>query len=129
MNEVRDDRLAEGAALRSKFLGEEWAATAVVSEGDPVRDLVDATIEHVWAAYWTRPGLDLKSRSLCTITLMIALGRKEELALHLRGALRAVARTSTHCQQGYDHYRESCANSVHRGGRRVSGHAWRNSGD
>ncbi|NED60025.1 gamma-carboxymuconolactone decarboxylase, partial [Streptomyces sp. SID10244] len=37
---------------------------------------------------WTRPGLDRRSRSMITLTALIARGHHEELAMHLRAALR-----------------------------------------
>ena len=37
---------------------------------------------------WSRPGLDRRTRSCMTLTALIALGRENELALHLRAALR-----------------------------------------
>jgi 4-carboxymuconolactone decarboxylase len=40
-----------------------------------------------WGAVWGRPGLDVKSRSLVTVSILIALGRTTELAVHINGAL------------------------------------------
>lgn len=37
---------------------------------------------------WARPGLDRRTRSLCTIAVLAALGRPQGLALNLRMALR-----------------------------------------
>jgi len=37
---------------------------------------------------WSRPGLDRRTRSCMTLTALIALGRENELAMHLRAALR-----------------------------------------
>jgi alkylhydroperoxidase/carboxymuconolactone decarboxylase family protein YurZ len=37
---------------------------------------------------WSRPGLDRRTRSAITLTALVALGREQELALHLRAALR-----------------------------------------
>ena len=51
-------------------------------------ELGELTIDHVFGALWTRPGLDRRSRSMITLTALIARGRDEELALHLRAALR-----------------------------------------
>jgi 4-carboxymuconolactone decarboxylase len=36
--------------------------------------------------FWSRPNLDLRSRSLCTVAQLAALGRTEELKAHLEGA-------------------------------------------
>ena len=38
-------------------------------------------------ALYARPGLDQKTRSLCTVAALTVLGYRDELALHIRGAL------------------------------------------
>jgi alkylhydroperoxidase/carboxymuconolactone decarboxylase family protein YurZ len=43
---------------------------------------------YVWGEIWTRPGLDRKARSCITLTALMARGQLEELALHVRAALR-----------------------------------------
>ncbi len=40
-----------------------------------------------FGGFWSRPGLDMRSRSLCTVAQLAALGRANELKIHLRGAL------------------------------------------
>jgi 4-carboxymuconolactone decarboxylase len=44
--------------------------------------------EHCWGAVWTRPGLDLKTRSMLNLAMLTALNRPHELRIHLRGAIR-----------------------------------------
>jgi 4-carboxymuconolactone decarboxylase len=41
-----------------------------------------------WGMVWSRPGLPRKVRSMLNIAMLVALGRAEELELHLDGALR-----------------------------------------
>ena len=43
---------------------------------------------YAWGSIWTRPGLDRRSRSLITLTAMVARGHHEELAMHVHAALR-----------------------------------------
>lgn len=43
--------------------------------------------EGAWGAIWTRPGLDLKTRSLLNVAMLCAMNRGPELAVHTRGAL------------------------------------------
>ena len=43
---------------------------------------------YAWGSIWTRPGLDRRSRSLITLTALVARGHHEELAMHVRAALR-----------------------------------------
>ena len=40
-----------------------------------------------FGGFWSRPELDIRSRSLCTVAQLAALGRSNELRIHLRGAL------------------------------------------
>ena len=51
----------------------------------PFQDLVT---RYAWGEIWTRPGLDRPSRSCITLAMLVALGRFDELPLHVRGALR-----------------------------------------
>jgi 3-oxoadipate enol-lactonase/4-carboxymuconolactone decarboxylase len=51
-------------------------------------DFQDLITRYAWGEIWTRPGLDRRSRSIVTLTALVALGHDEELALHVRGALR-----------------------------------------
>jgi 3-oxoadipate enol-lactonase/4-carboxymuconolactone decarboxylase len=41
-----------------------------------------------WGDIWSRPGLDRRSRSIAVLSSLIAHGHHEELAMHLRAALR-----------------------------------------
>lgn len=51
-------------------------------------DFQDLLISYAWGEIWTRPGLDRRARSCITVAMLVALNRPEELALHIRGALR-----------------------------------------
>jgi len=56
---------------------------------DPtMRKFIDLVTETVFGALWTRPGLDLKTRTLVCVVADAATGREPELAIHLRMALR-----------------------------------------
>ena len=80
----------KGAALRLQLLGDaavERSAREIYS--DPVmKKFIDVATETVFGALWTRPGLDLKTRSLICVVSDAATGREPELGLHLRMALR-----------------------------------------
>jgi 4-carboxymuconolactone decarboxylase len=80
----------KGAALRRQLLGDEYVDR--VSRGvygDPVmKTFIDVATETVFGALWTRPGLDLKTRTLVCVVSDAATGRYPELAIHLRMALR-----------------------------------------
>ena len=52
------------------------------------RDFQDLITRYAWGEIWTRPGLDRRTRSAITLTVMVARGHLEELALHVRAARR-----------------------------------------
>ena len=57
-------------------------------DGGFADELGDLSIDHVFGALWTRPGLDRRSRSLVTLGALIALRASDELKIHFRIALR-----------------------------------------
>ncbi|MDQ0103045.1 4-carboxymuconolactone decarboxylase [Paenarthrobacter nicotinovorans] len=57
------------------------------AEGGPGWPLQQHVTEHVWGAVWGRDGLDRRSRSIATLSILIALRAHEELVGHVRGAL------------------------------------------
>lgn len=79
-----------GAEVRTQLLGERWVEqTARTTYADPVmRSFIDVVTETVFGALWTRPGLDLKTRTLICVVSDAATGHEDELAIHLRMALR-----------------------------------------
>jgi 3-oxoadipate enol-lactonase/4-carboxymuconolactone decarboxylase len=77
-----------GLAVRRAVLGESHVERAIAEATDVTRDFQDFITRYVWGEMWTRPGLDRRSRSLITLTALVALGHDDELALHLRGARR-----------------------------------------
>jgi len=81
------DRLFErGNRLRMQYMGAPSAARpAPPTEAERAFNRI--TGEYYWGATWTRPGLDLPSRCLCTMTCLAALGRAGPLRSHIRGAL------------------------------------------
>lgn len=57
-------------------------------DGGFADELGDLSIDHVFGALWTRPGLDRRSRSLVTLGALIALRADDELKFHFQIALR-----------------------------------------
>ena len=80
----------KGAALRRQLLGDAAVERSTREiYGDPVmKKFIDMATETVFGALWTRPGIDLKTRSLVCVVSDAATGREPELGLHLRMALR-----------------------------------------
>lgn len=78
----------DGMEVRREVLGDEHVDRATERTTDLDRDFQTMITEYAWGTVWTRPGLDRRTRSLITITALIARGHHEELAMHLRAALR-----------------------------------------
>ncbi len=71
--------------MRRRVLGNDHVDRAIASTTDMDRDFQTWITDNVWGEIWTRPGIDLRDRSLITIAILAALGH-DELALHLRAA-------------------------------------------
>ena len=80
-------RYDDGMEVRREVLGSEHVDRATENATDFTRDFQQLITEYAWGTIWTRPGLDRRSRSLITLTALVARGHHEELALHVRAAL------------------------------------------
>jgi 4-carboxymuconolactone decarboxylase len=78
----------DGMKIRREVLGDDHVDRAIERTTPFTTDFQDFITRYAWGEIWSRPGLDRKTRSAITITALIALGRDEELALHIRAALR-----------------------------------------
>ena len=80
----------KGTAIRSKLMGAKYAENMNKSVyDDPImKKFMDVATETVFGALWTRPGLDLKTRTLICVVSDAATARTPELAIHLRMARR-----------------------------------------
>ena len=77
----------KGLATRKAVLGEEYVNGALQKATDITRPLQDLVTRHAWGNTWQRDGLDLKTRSIVTVSMLVALGKMHELKIHVRGAL------------------------------------------
>jgi 3-oxoadipate enol-lactonase/4-carboxymuconolactone decarboxylase len=75
-----------GMVVRREVLGDEHVDRATASATEFTRDFQELITEYAWGRIWTRPGLDRRSRSLITLTALIARGHHEEFAMHVRAA-------------------------------------------
>jgi 4-carboxymuconolactone decarboxylase len=85
---MSDDAYDNGMRIRREVLGDEHVDRAIESTTDETRDFQDFITRYVWGELWARPGLDRRTRSCITLTALVALGRVDELAMHIRGARR-----------------------------------------
>jgi 4-carboxymuconolactone decarboxylase len=84
---MTEDRLESGMRVRREVLGDAHVDRALASRTAFTEEWQDFLTGYAWGEIWTRPGLDRRTRSCVTVAMLVALGRTEELALHLRGAL------------------------------------------
>nr|WP_221634437.1 4-carboxymuconolactone decarboxylase [Nocardioides luti] len=77
---------AAGFGVRREVLGDAHVDRAEAGTTDFTRDFQQLITEYAWGSIWTRPGLDRRSRSLITLTALVARGHHEELAMHVRAA-------------------------------------------
>ena len=76
-----------GLATRKAVLGADYVDAALQKSTDFTRPLQDLGTRHAWGNTWQRDGLDLKTRSIVTVSMLVALGKMHELKIHVRGAL------------------------------------------
>ena len=77
-----------GMEVRREVLGDEHVDGAIERTTAFTEDFQDLITRYAWGEIWSRPGLDRRTRSCITLTALVALGREEELAMHVRAALR-----------------------------------------
>jgi 4-carboxymuconolactone decarboxylase len=80
--------MSDGERIRREVLGDEHVDRAKGNTTEFTADFQDFIERYAWGEIWSRPALDRRTRSFITLTALVALGRDEELALHVRAALR-----------------------------------------
>jgi 4-carboxymuconolactone decarboxylase len=85
---VSDDRLERGARVRREVLGDEHVDAAAARMSEFTADFQDLITRYAWGEIWARPGLDRRTRSAIALTALVARGQFDELAMHVRAALR-----------------------------------------
>lgn len=83
-----EERYDQGMTVRRAVLSDEHVDRATANATALTSDFQDFITRVAWGDVWSRPGLDRRSRSVAVLTALIALGHHEELAMHLRAALR-----------------------------------------
>ena len=81
-------RAAQGMTVRREVLGDAHVDRAVANTTRVTADFQDFITRYAWGEIWSRPGLSRAERSMVTLTALVVLRQDEELAMHLRAALR-----------------------------------------
>lgn len=87
MSELDEIREA-GMAVRRAVLGDAHVDRAIQRTTAFTAPFQDFITRYAWGDVWTRPGLERRERSVITLAVLTALGRENEIAMHVRGALR-----------------------------------------
>jgi 4-carboxymuconolactone decarboxylase len=85
---VTGDAHERGMKVRREVLGDAHVDEAVARTTGFTADFQDLITRYAWGEIWTRPGLDRRTRSAITLTALIAVGRMDELPMHVRAARR-----------------------------------------
>jgi 4-carboxymuconolactone decarboxylase len=83
-----DPNYERGMGVRKEVLGDQYVEASKEQTTPFTADFQDFITRYAWGEIWARPGLDRKTRSCITLTALMSRGLLEELALHVRGALR-----------------------------------------
>jgi 4-carboxymuconolactone decarboxylase len=79
---MSDDKRKRGIAKFAEVMG-------FMPPDLPGDVFLDATLEHLFAEVWTRPGLTVRERRLITLTILMCLGNEMPLRLHIGAALKS----------------------------------------
>src|SRR6476661_10405242 len=82
-----DPETQAGLATRRAVLGDTYVQGAIDRATPFTAPLQELVTRHAWGNTWQREGIDLRTRSIVTVAMLVALGRMHELKIHVRGAL------------------------------------------
>jgi 4-carboxymuconolactone decarboxylase len=85
---LEDSIYDRGMRIRREVLGGEHVDDATGRTTEFTADFQDFITRYAWGEIWARPGLDRRTRSCITLTALVALGRLDELEMHVRAAVR-----------------------------------------
>jgi 3-oxoadipate enol-lactonase/4-carboxymuconolactone decarboxylase len=81
-----DERREQALAIRARILGETWDAGSRTTPG--LEAFTELGIQNIWCGQWIDPALDLRLKSVVTISALIAMRHSGLLGFHVAGALR-----------------------------------------
>jgi 4-carboxymuconolactone decarboxylase len=84
---MSDDTYENGMDVRRAVLGDAHVYRAIANTTDFTAPFQEFITNYAWGSIWARDGLDRKTRSAITLAVLTALGRENEIAMHVRGAL------------------------------------------
>jgi 4-carboxymuconolactone decarboxylase len=85
---MSDPTYDAGMKVRREVLGDEHVERAIERTTEFTEPFQEFITRYAWGSVWTRGQLDRRTRSAITLAVLTALGRENEIAMHVRGALR-----------------------------------------
>jgi 4-carboxymuconolactone decarboxylase len=85
---AEDSAAERGMRVRREVLGDAHVDRAIASVTPVTEPFQDLITRYAWGEVWSRPGLSRAQRSIITLTALATLRQDEELAMHVRGAVR-----------------------------------------
>lgn len=82
-----DQQFEDGLRMRKQVMGDAFVEKAFDGADSFTAPLQEFVTRNAWGTVWCRDGLDLKTRSLMTLSMLTALGRAHEIKGHVRGAV------------------------------------------
>jgi len=82
------ERTRSGMTVRREVLGDEHVDRAVATTTSFTEPFQDLITRYAWGEIWSRPGLSRAERSIVTLAVLAALQHENELAMHVKAALR-----------------------------------------
>jgi len=74
--------------IRRQVLGDQHVDRAIANTTDFTAPFQDLITRYAWGEVWARPGLSRPERSMITLAILATLRQDEEIAMHVRAALR-----------------------------------------
>jgi 4-carboxymuconolactone decarboxylase len=85
---MSDEGHDAGMEVRRAVLGDAHVDRAIERTTEFTAPFQEFITRYAWGGVWTREGLDRRTRSVITLSVLTALGRENEIAMHVRAALR-----------------------------------------
>ena len=82
-----EDAFERGLQTRREVIGSDYVDKALAGRDDFSEEFQQLVTQYCWNEIWNRPGLERRTSSMLNLAMLMALGRSQEFATHLRGAI------------------------------------------
>tara|TARA_B100000427_G_scaffold305725_1_gene291926 strand:+ start:403 stop:780 length:378 start_codon:yes stop_codon:yes gene_type:complete len=81
------EQFDKGFEMRKQVLGDDYVNKSFANASEFDKPFQEFVTESAWGEVWTRDELDNKTKSIITMSVLLALRAENEIALHTRGAI------------------------------------------